>query len=416
MVLKNVFTLSFLFFLVLSSCKGQDVIPSTPEVVQSKTPIKMSIYNHNITLGADQLNEYIKTLSGKRVGVVANQTTILSNGTHLVDTLLSLGIDIKTVFSPEHGFRGKASAGEKVASGKDSKTGLPIVSLYGKHKKPTPNDLSNLDILVFDMQDVGARFYTYISTLHYVMEACAEQKKPLIVLDRPNPNGFYVDGPVLEKKYTSFVGMHPIPVVHGLTIGELAGMINNEGWLENDVKCDVGVVLCKNYSHKDLYKLPVAPSPNLPNMRSVYLYPSLCFFEGTATSIGRGTDFPFQVIGSPLYPDTSFSFIPKELAHAKSPKQENKECFGLDLRANENDSGFYLTALNLNWIIDFNEVHKEKEFITRTRFFDLLAGTDKLRKQLNKKISPKEIKNSWRDDLKRYKKMRLNYLLYPDFE
>lgn len=419
MVLKNVSLLSFLFSLLLFSCKGQDASKVQGSIMNTQSEIKKPFYKTDIVLGADKTYDYLKLLADKRVGVVANQTTILSNGKHLVDTLLNLSVDIKKVFSPEHGFRGKASAGEKVSSGKDIKTGLPIVSLYGKHKKPTKSDLNDIDVVVFDMQDVGARFYTYISTLHYVMEACAENNKQLIILDRPNPNGHYVDGPILNNKYKSFIGMHPIPVVHGLTIGELAGMINGEVWLANKVICDVIVIKASNYKHKDFYKLPLAPSPNLPNMRAVYLYPSLCFFEGTDVSIGRGTPFPFQVIGSPLFKDTIFTFKPKELSHAKSPKQEGKLCNGIDLRQSVDfmDSSFALYELNLDWIVSFLEVYNsEKEMINRPKFFDLLAGTNKLRLQLKKKISPKTIKVSWRDQLVVYKKMRKKYLLYPDFE
>lgn len=419
MVLKNVSLLSFLFSLLLFSCKGQDASQVQGSLINTQSEIKKSFYKTDIILGADKTNDYLKLLADKRVGVVANQTTILSNGKHLVDTLLNLSVDVKKVFSPEHGFRGKASAGEKVSSGKDIKTGLPIISLYGKHKKPTKSDLNDIDIVIFDMQDVGARFYTYISTLHYVMEACAENKKQLIILDRPNPNGHYVDGPILSEKYKSFIGMHPIPVVHGLTIGELAGMINGEGWLANKATCNVTVIKASNYEHKDFYKLPIAPSPNLPNMRAVYLYPSLCFFEGTDVSIGRGTPFPFQVIGSPLFKDTNFTFKPKELSHAKSPKQEGKLCNGIDLRRSVDSlySSFAMYEINLQWIYSYMNAYKgKKEMINRPKFFDLLAGTNELRLQLNKKISPETIKASWRDKLIEYKKMRVDYLLYPDFE
>lgn len=371
-------------------------------------------FDTTIITGAERLNLYIDKLKEKRVAIVANQTTTIKN-THLVDTLLSLGVNIKKVFSPEHGFRGKASAGEHVKSSMDLKTGLPLVSLYGNNKKPTPKQLENIDVVIFDIQDVGARFYTYISTMHYIMEACAENNKKLLILDRPNPNGFYVDGPILKKKFKSFVGMHPIPVVHGLTVGELAYMINGEGWLKQKVKCDFEVIKCNNYSHDDYYKLPIAPSPNLPNMSSVYLYPSICFFEGTSISVGRGTDLPFQIIGSPYIPKTTFSFTPKPNVGSKNPKYKNELCNGYDL------SIFGLLyirntkELYLHWLVGMNEKTKNNKFITRPSFFDLLAGTDSLRLQLEKGESIETIQSNWDADLKEYMKMRKSYLLYKDF-
>jgi len=371
-------------------------------------------FKSGIIVGAERLEMYLPKLEGKRVGVVANQTSIVGSS-HLVDSLLSLGVSVKKVFSPEHGFRGTASAGEHVRSSKDIKTGLPIVSLYGSNKKPSVGQLQDLDILIFDIQDVGARFYTYISTLHYVMEAAAENKLEVIVLDRPNPNGFYVDGPVLKKGFESFVGMHPIPVVHGLTVGELATMINGENWLKNKVQCKLMVVSCENYSHSDFYELPVPPSPNLPNMSSIYLYPSLCFFEGTSVSVGRGTELPFQVIGSPFIDSGSYEFVPKSKMGAVHPKHENKQCVGYNL------SLFGLLyvrntrSLYLHWLVGMYE-KTTGTFLTRPNFFDKLAGTDELRKQLENKSSIQSIKQSWEKELNTYKKMRSKYLLYPDFE
>ncbi|MFT6002312.1 MAG: hypothetical protein ACI95T_001072 [Flavobacteriales bacterium] len=372
-------------------------------------------YDTSIITGAERVDFYLNKLKGKRVAIVANQTSSIKN-THLVDSLLSLGINVKKVFSPEHGFRGNASAGEHVKSSMDVKTGLPLVSLYGTNRKPTAVQLADIDIVIFDIQDVGARFYTYISTMHYIMEACAENKKKVLILDRPNPNGFYVDGPILEEKYKSFVGMHPIPVVHGLTVGELAKMINGEGWLKGKVKCELEVIECINYSHKDYYKLPIAPSPNLPNMSSVYLYPSICFFEGTSVSVGRGTDFPFQIIGSPYVLETSYSFIPSPNIGSKNPKYKGVKCNGYNLNLFgllyiRNTKKMYL-----QWLLGMNEKTKGKDFITRTSFFDKLSGTSTLRSQIKEGKSEEEIHNSWEDGLKEYKLMRSNYLLYEDFE
>ncbi|MFT4696014.1 MAG: hypothetical protein ACI8RY_001182 [Urechidicola sp.] len=372
-------------------------------------------YDTSIITGAERVDFYLNKLKGKRVAIVANQTSSIKN-THLVDSLLSLGINVKKVFSPEHGFRGNASAGEHVKSSMDVKTGLPLVSLYGTNRKPTAVQLADIDIVIFDIQDVGARFYTYISTMHYIMEACAENKKKVLILDRPNPNGFYVDGPILEEKHKSFVGMHPIPVVHGLTVGELAKMINGEGWLKGKVKCELEVIECINYSHKDYYKLPIAPSPNLPNMSSVYLYPSICFFEGTSVSVGRGTDFPFQIIGSPYVLETSYSFIPSPNIGSKNPKYKGVKCNGYNLNLFgllyiRNTKKMYL-----QWLLGMNEKTKGKDFITRTSFFDKLSGTSTLRSQIKEGKSEEEIHNSWEDGLKEYKLMRSNYLLYEDFE
>ena len=350
-------------------------------------------------------------MKGKRVGVVGNQSSVIfkdKSYTHLVDSLVSLKIEVKKVFSPEHGFRGTADAGEKIKDGLDSKTGLPIISLYGDNKKPKPEQLKGLDILVFDIQDVGVRFYTYISTLHYVMEACAEAKIPLLILDRPNPNGQYVDGPILEKAYTSFVGMHPIPIAHGMTIGEYAKMINGEKWLKNGVQCELNVIPMENYNHQMSYSLPIKPSPNLPNDQSVVLYPSLCFFEGTDVSVGRGTNKQFQVFGSPELDKKhfQFSFAPVPNEGAKTPPQLNKLCYGRDLSQIDVKPG-----LNLEYLIDAytHAANKSKFF---NSFFVKLAGTAKLQEQIEKGLSEKEIKATWSKGLEDFKQVRNKYLLY----
>ncbi len=356
----------------------------------------------NLRLGAERLDAYLPLIENKKVGVVGNQTSMIGN-THLVDSLLSLRIDVVKVFSPEHGFRGKADAGVKVENGTDSKTGLPIISLYGKNKKPYPKQLEGIDVILFDIQDVGARFYTYISTLHYIMEAAAENNISVIVLDRPNPNGHYLDGPIREKGFESFVGMHAIPIVHGMTIGEYAKMINGENWIA--VNCDLTVIVIENYTRKMKYDLPIKPSPNLPNAKAINLYTSLCLFEGTTISIGRGTKYPFQHFGAP-YLESNYSFTPKSGAGSKYPKHENKECFGTNLRLEKP-----LTAINLNWIIEaYKQCPEKEEFFNN--FFDKLAGTDKLRKQIIAEKTQKEIKESWQEGLEEFKEIRRKYLIY----
>ncbi|WP_027138683.1 exo-beta-N-acetylmuramidase NamZ family protein [Gaetbulibacter saemankumensis] len=366
----------------------------------------------NIIVGANQTAAYMPLLKGKRIGIVANQTSVIFKNdieyTHLVDSLQSLQINIKAVFAPEHGFRGTADAGEYVKDGIDSKTGIPIVSLYGNNKKPKPEQLQNLDLVIFDIQDVGARFYTYISTLHYVMEACAEQGIPVLILDRPNPNGHYVDGPILELENKSFVGMHPIPVVHGMTIGEYAQMINGEQWLENNAVSNITVIKMKNYHHNLPYSLPIKPSPNLPNDRAINLYPSLCFFEGTNVSAGRGTDSQFQIFGSPYLDKTifNFEFTPQSNAGAKYPKHENKMCFGKNLK--EINS---LNELNLNWLIEaYKNTEKQEAFFNS--FFIKLAGTKELQNQIESGLSEAKIKSSWQEGLIKFKKTREKYLIY----
>ena len=356
-----------------------------------------------IKVAAERTKAYLPLLEDNKIAIVGNQTSMIKN-THLVDSLISLEVDVIKVFSPEHGFRGKADAGAKIEDGIDVKTGIPIISLYGKNKKPSSKQLENIDVLLFDIQDVGARFYTYISTLHYVMEAAGEHNIKVIILDRPNPNGHYIDGPIREDGFESFVGMHPIPIVHGMTIGEYAKMINGENWISN--KCNLTVIEMENYTHDMHYDLPIKPSPNLPNSKSINLYPSLCLFEGTNISIGRGTDYPFQHFGAP-YLESNYSFTPKSGEGSKYPKHKNIECFGTDLRFQDN----YLTDINLNWIINSynNCPYKEKFF---TNFFDKLAGTDKLRLQIIDGKTEKEIKGSWIDGLDKFKLTRKKYLLY----
>jgi uncharacterized protein YbbC (DUF1343 family) len=362
-----------------------------------------SVNAQNIVLGAERTETYLPLLKNKKVGVIGNQSSMIVN-THLVDSLLSLGIDVVKVFSPEHGFRGTADAGAIIEDGIDVKTGIPIISLYGNNKKPTREQLQEIDILVFDIQDVGVRFYTYISTLHYVMEAAAESNIKVIVLDRPNPNGHYVDGPILDTAFQSFVGMHTIPVVHGMTIGEYAKIITGEKWIAED--CDLTVIKMENYTHNTNYDLPIKPSPNLPNARAVNLYPSLCLFEGTTISIGRGTDYPFQHFGAP-YLKSNYSFMPKSGEGSKYPKHEDIVCFGTDLRFQDN----YLTTINLNWIIEaYKQCPEKEEFFNN--FFDKLAGTDKLRKQIIAGKTAKEIKATWEEGLTSFKKLRKNYLIY----
>lgn len=368
-----------------------------------------------VVVGAERIDEVSKLLEGKRVGLVINQTSILENHgrQHLLDILVERGIDVRKIFAPEHGFRGTADAGEEIDDSKDLRTGIPIFSIYGKQKKPTTEQLAELDAVVFDIQDVGARFFTYISTLHYVMEACAENSKELIVLDRPNPNDF-VDGPVRREKFKSFVSMDPIPILYGLTPGELALMINGEGWiLSTPDTCRLQVVEIMNWKHGDPYWLPVKPSPNLPNDQAVRLYPSLCLFEATPFSVGRGTYFPFQVIG---YPDEKFgdySFTPSSMpGFDTNPVQKDKICYGTNLREYPFEGG-----LTLRFIIDFYKRcgSDAKFFFSRANWFDTLAGTDELRKQIIEGMSEEEIRATWKEELDEYKTIRKKYLLYEDY-
>lgn len=361
--------------------------------------------------GAQRTAEYVPLLLGKRIAVVTNQTGMIGQR-HLVDSLLTLKVNVVKVFAPEHGFRGDADAGEHVKSGKDARTGLPLVSLYGDNKKPKAEQLADVDVIVFDIQDVGVRFYTYISTLHYVMEAAAEDGKKVLVLDRPNPNGFYMDGPVLDMKYNSFVGMHPVPLVHGMTVGEYAGMINGEGWLKAGVKCELTVIPSTGYDHTLVYDLPVRPSPNLPNSSSIYLYPSLGLFEGTIVSVGRGTDKPFQCIGFPGCPIGRYTFTPRHMPGAKEPPYKDRVCTGLDLEEYGSFSARQEQRIDLKWLIGmYNDAPDKAKFFTP--FFEKLAGTAELREQVVSGMDEVSIRASWADGLARFSKIRAKYLLYP---
>ena len=408
MLLNSIKNTALLFVMIVLSCGN-----SNP--YQNKAPL---------TVAANQLELYLPLLKNKRVGIVANQTSVIfkngsglglngglikNDNTHLVDSLIKRDVSVVKVFAPEHGYRGRADAGEYVKGGVDLKTGLPIVSLYGKNRKPNPNVLEDLDVVVFDIQDVGTRFYTFVSTLHYMMEGCAALDIPLIVLDRPNPNGHYVDGPVLDLNYKSFVGMHAVPITHGMTLGEFAKMINGEHWLEDDLNCDLTVIPVANYNRKDAYMLPIPPSPNLPNQKAINLYPSLCLFEGTQVSVGRGTENQFQIFGSPFLGDEnySFQFIPKPNFGAKNPKHNAKTCYGKDLKNVD-----FLNEINLNWLIEAYENTTDKSSFFNS-FFTKLAGQTILQQQIEKGWSALEIKKSWQKDLEQFKILRANYLLYP---
>lgn len=363
-----------------------------------------------IITGAERSDFYLPLLKDKKVGIVTNQTGIIRGSNDatvsIVDYLISNKIAVHKIFAPEHGFRGTADAGEHIVDGKDTKTGLPIISLYGNNKKPKPEQLVGIDVMVFDLQDVGVRFYTYISSLHYIMEACAENNIPLFVMDRPNPNGAIVDGPMLEKEYTSFVGMHPIPLLHGMTIGEYALMINGEKWLKNGVQCDLKVIHCLNYKRDIPYDLPVKPSPNLPNAQAVNLYASLCLFEGTNVSVGRGTEKQFQIYGSPFLLKSDFSFTPIPNFGAKEPVYKDQLCYGEDLTQIEK-----VKQLELKWLIKaYNSTSDKSKFFND--FFTKLAGTKKLQQQIESGVSENEIRKSWEKGLNDFKKLREKYLIY----
>ncbi|WP_117884273.1 exo-beta-N-acetylmuramidase NamZ family protein [Aureibaculum luteum] len=406
------FWVSILVF-TLISCKDKSASENTinnTQISQNTVHDSLSLSDIASDIIISTPVNYLSSIKQKRIGIVGNHTSVVKNKkndfTHLVDTLISLNIDIKKVFAPEHGFRGKADAGEKIADGKDPITGLPTISLYGKNKKPSYEQLKDLDIIIFDIQDVGTRFYTYISTLHYVMEACAEANIPVIVIDRPNPNGHYIDGPMREEKYKSFVGMHPVPIVYGMTIGEYAQMINGEKWLENDVKCDLTVMPLKNYTHQTPYSLPIKPSPNLPNDTSINLYPSLCFFEGTEISAGRGTEMQFQIFGAPFLPKANFTFKPQSNEGAKNPKFKGELCYGKDLRTVKK-----LNSINLEWLIETYNKSKDKENFFNS-FMPKLAGTKKMQQQIEQGLTSNEIKKTWQADIENFKKIRLKYLIY----
>lgn len=385
--------LVFGFFLLLSvSCQSQQA-----SSVSSKTSVQT---------GADQIGTFYKSLLGKRIALVVNHTSLIGK-THLADSLKSLGVNIVKIFGPEHGFRGNAADGEHVNDSVDVKTGIALVSLYGKNRKPTSQQLDDVDVVIFDIQDVGTRFYTYISTMHYVMEACAESGKKVMILDRPNPNDF-VDGPMNEKPFQSFVAMHPIPIAHGLTVGELALMINGESWLTNKLKCEVEIVKLKNWKHGQTYELPVGPSPNLPNNQAIRLYPSICLFEGTVISVARGTTFPFQAIGNPELKGFTFTFTPVTIKGvAVKPPHENKLCYGIDLRSETPPR-----KISLSYLLTMYQAYPDKEKFFNS-YFDVLAATPKLKQQILQGMTEDQIRESWKSDLAVYQNMRKKYLLYP---
>jgi len=414
---KNTFLFAFILIVSCGRSTGQIISENNENIQETDSLNSTEINGQELILGANNIEAYLPLLKNKKIGIVGNQSSLILNRslqkeiptyTHLVDSLVALDLEVVRLFSPEHGFRGTADAGEIIVDGKDAKTGLPIISLYGDNKKPKPEQLEDLDVMIFDLQDVGARFYTYISSLHYVMEACAENNIQLIILDRPNPNGHYVDGPILNPEHSSFVGMHPIPIVHGLTMGEYAQMINGEKWLKNGVKCNLQVIKMQNYTHELKYELPVKPSPNLPNARSINLYSSLCFFEGTNANAGRGTNKQFQVYGSPFLNKEiyKFSYTPESLDGAKNPKHLGKLCYGEDL----SESAF-LKEINLNWLIEaYENTENKKEFFNK--FFTKLAGGKELQNQIEAGMTSEEIKKSWQPGLKVFKLKRQSYLLY----
>lgn len=419
-------TVSVFLLVVLISCgaaQNEVATESNAEnsITEDTVKVNTSPYcNAEVKVGAERTDQYLTLLENKRVAIVGNQSSMIGT-VHLVDSLLASGVNVIKVFSPEHGFRGKADAGEKVSNEIDEKTGLPIISLYGKNKKPTAEQLEDVDLLVFDIQDVGARFYTYISTLTYVMEAAADNNKAMIVLDRPNPNGHYVAGPILEPQYKSFVGLHPVPIVHGMTIGEYAKMVDGEAWASAQLNDNLTVIPCEGWDHTKFYELPIAPSPNLPNMRSIYLYPSLCLFEGTIVSVGRGTDLPFQQIGHPDFEvdvlEDLNSFKPKPNEGASDPKLKGKTCYGYsfaDLSLEELRS----FGLNLNYLIEFHSKLKDKhpDFFLTSGFINNLVGTEKLRDRIRVGAAAEDFEEEWQHDLGLYKAMRKQYLLYPDFD
>ena len=413
---KNFFYL--LVFSSIFSCKtiqkvkesrlvGEKIVKATHRNdLKSKNNVVTNPKNLVFSVGADNFNGFSKFLKSKKVGVVTNQTGILSNKMNLVDFLVSKNVNLTKIFAPEHGFRGTADAGELIVDGKDVKTNLPIISLYGDNKKPKVEQLNDVEVMIFDIQDVGARFYTYISTLHYVMEACAENNISLLVLDRPNPNGNIVDGPILEPEFSSFVGMHPIPVLHGMSIGEYAKMINGEKWLKNGIQCDLQVIACSAYQRESFYSLDVKPSPNLPNDQAINLYASLCFFEGTNVSVGRGTDLQFQIFGSPYLPNDNFCFIPQPNLGAKNPLYNGVDCFGENLSTIPK-----VDRLELKWLIKaYGETKDKSKFFNS--FFTKLAGTKKLQQQIESEMSAAEIRASWETNLIEFKTMRKKYLIY----
>lgn len=417
LVLKRiVFTLCCSQLLVFCAEK-KPVQQSNKEVLSelptSQKEIVSDSVENAIVLGVERMEDYMRFLKYKEVAIVANHTSRIQNS-HLVDSLLSKGINIRKVFSPEHGFRGEADAGASVVSSIDTSTMIPIVSLYGKNKKPTKKQLEGVDVVIFDIQDVGARFYTYISTMHYVMEACAEQHIPFIVLDRPNPNSFYIDGPILEEEHSSFVGLHPVPVVHGMTVGEYAKMINGEFWLKDSMQCQLMVIEMQNYDHSMKYSLPIPPSPNLPNMLSIYLYPSLCFFEGTSLSVGRGTEHPFQQVGHPLLKGYEHRFKPTSMPGAKDPVLKNKHCRGLFFNEDSVKNWMKEPKIQLKWLLEIYADFPDKQKFFNS-YFNNLAGNSKLKASIEAGKSAQEIRSSWAAGLEKFKAVRKKYLIYEDF-
>jgi uncharacterized protein YbbC (DUF1343 family) len=368
--------------------------------------------NAQVVTGAGQTGLYLPVLAGKPVGVVANKASVYL-GVNTVDTLIAMGLQVEKIFSPEHGFRVSSGAGEEFGNLTDSVSGKPVISLYGYRKKPSPEDLSGLGVMVFDLQDVGVRFYTYISTLAGIMEACAEAGIPVVVLDRPNPNGFYIDGPVLEPEYSSFAGLHPVPVVYGMTIAEYALMVNGERWLTGSLQCDLTVIPLDNYTHLTFTTMEVPPSPNLGTMSAVYLYPSLCFFEGTMISVGRGTPYPFEVFGHPAMKGFSFFFIPESIpGKSLHPPYEGERCFGIDLRNFYKNNPKMFGRINLAWLMmAFRDMDTDPEFFNA--YFDKLAGTKTLRRQIIEGVPESEIRRSWEPGIQKFKLIREKYLLYP---
>ena len=407
--LKNTF---LLFVLILSSCgKTKKAVIESNDMALLK--IEKSI-DSPLIIAANKTKSYLPILKEKNIAVVANQTSVIFNketNTHLIDSLLSLNVFIKKVFAPEHGFRGEADAGEHLKDGVDKKTGLPLVSLYGKNRKPSDEQLEGIDLVLFDIQDVGVRFYTYIATLQLVLEACAENNIPILVLDRPNPNAHYVDGPMMEAEHESFLGMTEIPLVYGMTIGEYAKMINEEGWLENGKKANLTVIPMDNYTHETFYSLPIRPSPNLPNDLSIKLYPSLGLFEGTNVNTGRGTEFQFQRYGAPFMDSAKYAFkyTPQPNFGSKTPKQNGKLCFGVDLTKEDTT---FLNSVDLKWVIDAYTNTKDKSLFFITSGFTKHAGTEKLQKQIEAGLTPEEISASWQPDIEKFKIIREKYLLY----
>lgn len=388
---------------------GSIVITENPKPRIEFNKSRLLFQSKEPTLGIDRLHLFVDSLKGKNIAIVCNQTSMVK-GVHLLDTLLALKLNVIKVFSPEHGFRGNVGAGEMVNSSIDERTGIPLVSLYGSHKKPTESDLSDVDIVIFDIQDVGVRFYTFLSTMHFVMEACAENNKQMVVLDRPNPNAHYVDGPMLEPTYSSFVGMHPVPIVYGMTIGEYALMINGEGWLDKKQCCNLWIIPCKNYTHKTKYVLPIAPSPNLKSELAITLYPSLCLFEATTVSVGRGTDHPFEIYGHPNFPVLGFSFNPVAREEASNPTQINKICNGYNLAPYLSKRSY---EINLNYLLNARDLLSDSiSFINQHSFFNRLAGTASLKEQLDRGWTAKDIRATWQPGLEAFRAIRKKYLLY----